>query len=96
MRVIIRFSIDNEKDGALRNKLATKLRAAKFGLLKHTATWSNTTISEHRLALTLSAFWRTADGHSGPGRLDHFWLYSDRWARGPYKKKTAGRLTVRA
>lgn len=86
MRVIIRFSVDNEINGALRNKLAGNLRAAGFRLLAHTATYQNSRISEGDLASALRVFWRIASKHGGPGTIDHFWLYSDRWARGPYKK----------
>jgi hypothetical protein len=94
MRVIIRFSVDGEQDGALRNKLKGKLENSGFRLLTHTATYQNVRIAETDLATALRLFWRTAATHPGPGSIDHFWLYSDKWARGPYKKKRRRKISI--
>lgn len=78
MRVIVRFSVDGESNGALRNKLTGRLQRAGFVRAQNTATYENANINEGDLATSLAGFWRAANNHQGPGRLDHFWLYSDR------------------
>jgi hypothetical protein len=82
MRAIIRFSIDREKNGALRNKLLGRLRKAGFVLQKNTATYENPAINSYELSVVLEDFWRTNRTHTvtkGPrGRVDHFWMYCDR------------------
>jgi hypothetical protein len=82
VRAIIRFSIDNEPNGALRNKLLGKLRTAGFRLQAQTATYEHVNIDDPGLSKVLSNFWNTADLHHNqqghPGRVDHFWMYCDR------------------
>lgn len=78
MRAIIRFSVDNEKNGALRNKLTGVLTGAQFVRFGNTATYENTNISETELGNAVSTFWTTAAGHTAGGRIDHFWMYCDR------------------
>jgi hypothetical protein len=78
MRVIIRFSVDGEANSALRNKLSGRLTRAGFVRAQNTATYENGNIDEGDAATLLASFWRCANNHAGPGRLDHFWLYSDR------------------
>ncbi len=82
MRAIIRFSIDREKNGALRNKLLSRLRSAGFSLQRNTATYEHPNINSYEMSVFLEDFWRTAKNHrvaSGPrGRVDHFWMYADR------------------
>lgn len=82
MRVILRFSVDNEINGSLRNKLTRRLTKAGFALQKRTATYEHRTIDPDDMATVLETFWTTANNHRAiygkPGRIDHFWLYSDR------------------
>lgn len=78
MRVIVRFSVDNETNSALRNKLSGVLTRANFVRNANTATYENQHISSDRIGATLGEFWKRANNHQGPGRLDHFWMYSDR------------------
>jgi len=78
MRAIIRFSIDGEQDGALRNNLANILTAAQFALNPNvTATWEAAGITALDLSRTMRAFWHTAETHQGPGHIDHVWTYCD-------------------
>ncbi len=78
MRVIIRFSIDSDPGSSLRNKLAGHLDASGFTRSGRTATWEALHCSPRDLRRTLSEFWRRVNRHSGPGQVDHFWMYSDR------------------
>jgi hypothetical protein len=77
MRTIIRFSIENEKNSALRNRLATILESGNFVRQGKTATWEHRNIGNRKLGRILGEFWRAAAGHQGPGHVDHFWMYSD-------------------
>jgi len=78
MRVIIRFSVDGEKNSALRNKINTVLNNAGFRLRKHTATYEHKNLQTIDLGRLLRAVWNKAYHHQGPGQIDHFWMYSDR------------------
>ena len=81
MRAIIRFSVNGEKTGALRTKLFKLLTAKHFSLQPNTATYVTKTrrgISEDDLGYILQAFWNKAHLHRGTGKLDHFWMYTDR------------------
>ena len=78
MRAIIRFSIDRENNSALRNKLAPILEGTGFQRGENTATYEHQNISQQSLGAALNQFWTTANAHEGPGRIDHFWMYSDR------------------
>ena len=78
MRTIIRFSVDGEVNSALRNKLSGRLTRAGFVRLPNTATYEHANIDEGDLATAIAGFLRAANNHAGAGRLDHFWLYSDR------------------
>lgn len=78
MQAIIRFSIDGDQNSALRNKLAGVLQGAGFGKKANTATWVNDAIDTDGLAAATSAFWTTAHTHTGPGKVDHFWMHSER------------------
>jgi hypothetical protein len=80
VRAILRFSVDNEQNSALRNRLSNRLVQAGFVRNANTATYEATHISAANLAAVLQAFWNDAHGHAGPGRIDHFWMYSDRTA----------------
>jgi len=78
VRVIIRFSVDNEPNSVLRNKLSGYLTRAGFVRNANTATYENQHIGKADIATVLGKFWRGASSHTGPGRVDHFWMYSDR------------------
>ncbi len=78
MRTIVRFSVDNESNSALRNKLTNVLVRAGFDRGKNTATYEHIHIDQLALAKVLHEFWKRANSHPGTGRLDHFWMYSDR------------------
>jgi len=82
LRAIIRFSIDRETDGSLRNKLLGKLKKRGFKLQRQTATYEHANIDYVDLSQVLSDFWDTAELHHSqlgkPGRVDHFWMYCDR------------------
>lgn len=78
VEVIIRFSIDNERNSALRNKLNTKLEGHGFSKLQsRTATYLNSSISDLDLSNAMSDFWSEVHGHKGTGTIDHFWMYAD-------------------
>ena len=87
MRAIIRFSVDGEKNGALRNKLRKVLTDAVFLEKHNTATYerSGKRLTESVIANSLASFWKEAKGHKGPGKLDHFWMYAEQ------EKKTTAR-----
>ena len=77
MKASIRFSVDNENNSALRNKLTKIIEDA--GLIKiGTSKYSTQNISETDLSTMLNDFWQTAANHQGPGKLDHVWFDSDR------------------
>lgn len=78
MRTILRFSVDNEANSALRNRLSGRLTAAGFVRNANTATYETQHITPAALATVLELFWNDAQNHAGPGRIDHFWMYSDR------------------
>ena len=60
MRVIIRFSVDGEKNSALRNKINTVLNNAGFRLRKHTATYEHKNLQTIDLGRLLRAVWNKA------------------------------------
>jgi hypothetical protein len=97
MRAIIRFSIDNENNSALRNKLQAVLRKHGFSNKKSTATYSGKGPKNDakKLADALHAFWMKLYNHPahGPGKLDHFWMYVERQRRSA--KKTTRRRVAR-
>lgn len=78
MRSIIRFSVDGEANGKLRNRLAKILTNAGYVLNTHvTATWE-ADISAASLASTIQAFWAEANNPPAPGvKVDHVWMYAD-------------------
>ncbi len=89
MRAIIRFSIDNEDNSALRNKLQAVLRRQGFSNKKNTATYSGKgpKTDAKKLADALYAFWVKLYKHPAhrPGKLDHFWMYVERQRRSAKK-----------
>jgi hypothetical protein len=78
MRAIVRFSVDGEANSALRNNLSGVLTRAGFSRNANTATYEASHLSKGDIGKALGEFWRRANGHKGPGRLDHFWMYSDK------------------
>ena len=88
MRAIIRFSIDNEHNSALRNKLQAALRKHGFSNKKNTATYmgKGPKTDANTLKNALYAFWeKVYKNGKKPGRLDHFWMYVERQRRSPAK-----------
>lgn len=78
MRSIIRFSVDGELNGQLRNKLAKVLTDAGYVLNKHvTATYETASISEADLASTMGQFWAATNSASPGVKVDHVWMYAD-------------------
>ena len=78
MRSIVRFSVDGEKTGALRNKLAAALE--RYGYARNvnvTATWEHGNISEANQSAAMKEFWDIAVTHKGVGKIDHFWMNAD-------------------
>lgn len=78
MQAIIRFSLDGEKNGALRNKLAGVLQGAGFTRNGNTATYRHAHIEPAGIQAALNSFWNAAATHKGNGKVDHFWMYTDR------------------
>jgi hypothetical protein len=78
MQAIIRFSIDGEKNSALRNKLAGVLEGAGFSRGGNTATYRHAHIEPAGIQAALNGFWGAAAAHKGNGKVDHFWMYADR------------------
>jgi hypothetical protein len=78
MRVMIRFSVDNEPNSDLRKKLEKVLDHDGFVRERNTATYERADVDASEIAEILEEFWSAAAVHVGPGRIDHFWLYSDR------------------
>jgi hypothetical protein len=79
MWAIIRFSVNNENNSALRNKLRDALKT-HIRLKENTGTyrtWRKRGITEKEMALVLKRFWSAASSHQGPGYLDHFWMYTE-------------------
>lgn len=79
MRSIIRFSVDGEKDGRLRNRLAKILTDAGYVLNRHvTATYEASDITAQDLAGTMQTFWNAASNPNTLGvTVDHVWMYAD-------------------
>ena len=76
MKVTIRFSVDGESDGALRNKLVAALGDKAIRLKPNeTGTFEAGSISEGDLTAAIRDFWAAAAAHTGPGKIDHVWFY---------------------
>ena len=82
MRVILRFSVNGDSGGAVRNALAWHLSNIN---MKNTGTgtWELESIPPKNLALAMTGFWKiVGDLASVPGAapdvsIDHVWLYVD-------------------
>lgn len=83
MRAIIRISIDQEKNGALRNALVAILEQNGFVPTNATATFENPNIDIQAFAHVMCQYWNTAATPQGVGgiqvgaHLDHTWIYVD-------------------
>ena len=83
MRAIIRISIDNETNGALRNALRDILQNAGFHLTPATGTYENTSITMSQLKMLMQEFWQTAahpdtvPSLQNDAHVDHVWFYTD-------------------
>ena len=78
MQVIIRFSLDNDVNSALRNALRGILLGAGFTDGENTATYRHAHIEPAQMSDVLRDYWHRAATHGGNGRVDHFWMYTDR------------------
>jgi len=78
MRSIIRFSVDGEQDGKLRNRLAKVLTDSGYVLNTHvTATYEHGSITPANLAAVMRDFWQQASNPPNQATVDHVWMYSD-------------------
>lgn len=78
MRVIIRFSIDNDSQSLLRNSLVYKLETLhSFKKASKTSTYEYHSTSPVALSKVLSDFWHVVESHKGSATIDHFWMYVD-------------------
>jgi hypothetical protein len=75
MRVIIRFSLNNDHGSALRNSLANALESHGMVRQANTATYEGD-LDEAEIRSVMRMFWNIASG-STRARIDHFWMYSD-------------------
>jgi hypothetical protein len=82
MRVILRFSVNGDRGGAVGKALAWHLKNVK---MKNTGTgtWELQSISPGNLALAMTGFWKTVGepanvhGAAKGVSIDHVWLYCD-------------------
>jgi hypothetical protein len=79
VRVIVRFSLNNDQASALRNILFLILEnggITRTGV--NTGTYEGEDIDEADLRNVLAQFWNTLSGYMGNAHLDHFWMYVDK------------------
>ncbi len=82
MRVIIRFSVNGETNGAVRNLLAWNLNNVDIERTG-TGTWEHPNILPANFAFAMSKFWEiVANPVSVPNAqegvsIDHVWVYAD-------------------
>ena len=78
MRAIVRFSVDGESDGQLRNRLTAILKDAGFVFNSRvTATYEHASIKEYELAAMMQQFWYQAMNPPNAAHVDHVWMYAD-------------------
>lgn len=78
MRVVIRFSLNRDKNSELRNALKPALE--NHGIMwtgKMTGTYEGD-VAEIAIRNALRQFWTTVANYTGRGHVDHFWMYSDK------------------
>jgi hypothetical protein len=76
MRVIIRFSLDDDTNSYLTNKLRAILTNLGFER-QATGTYEAINGRAAQIAAALEQFWQAIATHTGRGTVDHFWMYSD-------------------
>ncbi len=79
MRALIRFSLDDDKNSELRNKLA-KILVDDYGFVKHgknTATYEHADITKPKLKVVMDRFWKQAVKSTNVAEIDHVWMYCD-------------------
>jgi hypothetical protein len=75
VRVIIRFSLNNDRGSALRNALAEVLEGGGLVRQSNTATYEGD-LSEAEIRNAMRRFWNIASGFAS-AHVDHFWMYAD-------------------
>lgn len=78
MRVIVRFSLNNDKGSGLRNRLKPILE--NHGIMwtgANTGTYEGN-VGEADLRDAMRLFWNSMNSYQGIATLDHFWMYADR------------------
>jgi hypothetical protein len=90
MRVIIRFSLDDDKNSKLRSKLNAVLRKYGITLRLRTGTYEGIDIGTVEIEQAMIEFWSKAQTLY-PAKIDHFWMYADKKAAAtkkvPMKRK---------
>lgn len=77
MRVIIRFSLNQDKNSVLRNALKPLLEAQGIMWTGGTTSTYEGNVLEKNVRRALSRFWRALANNATNAHLDHFWMYSD-------------------
>jgi len=86
-RVILRFSLDYDKNSAVRNAISPILRQCGIKRIVKTGTWesaiphSNPIAAADQLSIVLKMLSTPQASVNGAGphaQLDHFWLYVER------------------
>jgi hypothetical protein len=88
VRIIIRFSLDGDDDGALRARLGDILKRNGLTVRKGTGLYEGSIQKVNFVVLgaNLAAFWEELN-NSSKGKLDHFWMYVDKKKSVQAKKK---------
>lgn len=77
MRTILRFSLDDDANGGLANKLRAILTNIGLEHQGRTGTYEANNVGAAQLGRALEEFWHAVATHDGRGTVDHFWMYSD-------------------
>ena len=75
MRTIVKFSLNNDSNSALRNRLTSILQT--IGLRRTGTGTYEGHVQEAELKSALGEFWGATAGHRGNAQLDHFWMLVD-------------------
>lgn len=79
MRVIIRFSLNNDANSQLRNVLKPILERNGIRWTGNTTgTYEGSNVTEADLRNALRQFWNALARYTGNAQVDHFWMYVDR------------------
>jgi hypothetical protein len=87
MRIITRFSLNNDSGSGPRNALAGVLEGAGLVRTTKTATYEGD-LTEDEIRDTSRRFWNIAHGYT-PAYVDHFWMYADQSAQGDTQQDAA-------